>query len=317
MLKTEVIIVGGGPAGSACAWRLRQNNVDCVVLDQQRFPRFKPCAGWITPQVVRALELDPAKYPHSFTTFKDFHISFRGFRFKLPAQQHAIRRFEFDDWMLQRADVPVHQHTVQSITRTADGYDIDGKFSARYLIGAGGTHCPVYRSFFEAASPRNKKGLIVAMEEEFAYPYEDNHCHLWYLENHLPGYAWYVPKANGFLNIGIGGSSAKLKARGEPLKNHWKRLVEDLERKGLVRGHDYKPSGHSYYLRQNLPEIRKDNAFIVGDAACLATLDMGEGIGPAIHSGLLAAESILNNTPYVAASIPKFSQPGPLHLNFT
>ncbi len=60
-------------------------------------------------------------------------------------------------------------------------------------------------------------------------------------------------------------------------------------------------------MRQNLPEIRKGNAFLVGDAAGLATLDMGEGIGPAIKSGLLAAEAILHGSQYTLAGIPKFS----------
>jgi menaquinone-9 beta-reductase len=63
MIETEVLIVGGGPAGSACAWRLKQSNMDCLILDQAEFPRFKPCAGWITPEVLRDLQLDVNDYP--------------------------------------------------------------------------------------------------------------------------------------------------------------------------------------------------------------------------------------------------------------
>ena len=65
MIKTDVIIVGGGPAGSACAWQLKQNGVNCLVIDQAQFPRFKPCAGWITPEVVKDVALDPEEYIHS------------------------------------------------------------------------------------------------------------------------------------------------------------------------------------------------------------------------------------------------------------
>jgi menaquinone-9 beta-reductase len=75
------------------------------------------------------------------------------------------------------------------------------------------------------------------------------------------------------------------------LKNHWNLLVKKLEKSGLIRGHTYKPSGHSYYLREKPAEIRRGNAFLIGDALGLATLDMGEGIGPAVQSGLLAAEA--------------------------
>ena len=44
--------------------------------------------------------------------------------------------------------------------------------------------------------------------------------------------------------------------------------------------------------------VRIDNAFITGDAVGLATVDLCEGIGPAIRSGHLAAESILTGAEY-------------------
>jgi flavin-dependent dehydrogenase len=53
--SADVIIVGGGPAGSSCAWSLKRQGVDCLVLDKEPFPRGKPCAGWITPEVVEDL----------------------------------------------------------------------------------------------------------------------------------------------------------------------------------------------------------------------------------------------------------------------
>ena len=308
MIQTDVLIVGGGPAGSVCAWRLKQHNVNCLILDQASFPRRKPCAGWITPEVVQDLELDPAEYPYSFTTYPSFHVYIGGITLKLPSHQHAIRRYEFDDWLLHRAGVPFQVHVVKTITPTAGGYELDGEYFCKYLVGAGGTHCPVYQNLFQAPGARPEETLVVAMEEEFPYDYSDERGWLWFHENHLPGYAWYVPKANGYVNVGIGGLAEKLKARGDTLKNHWNRLVEKLERMGLVRGHDFKPSGHSYYVRHHgRAEISRDTAFLVGDSAGLATLDMGEGIGPAIKSGLLAAEAIFNHTPYSVASIPSYT----------
>ena len=307
MIQTDIIIVGGGPAGASCAWSLKQNNVDCLILDQHRFPRLKPCAGWITPEVLQDLDLNISDYPHGFTTFTSLHISIHGLKFRLPTRQYAIRRYEFDDWLLHRAGAPVQVHEVKTITQVRNGYDVAGEFFSKYLVGAGGTHCPVYRTFFKTASPRAKDSLIVAQEEEFPYVYTDKHCRLWFLENNLPGYAWYVPKANGYVNIGLGAKAEQLKANGDTLKNHWNRLVEKLDKLGLVRDHAFKPKGYSYYLRRNYPEVRRDNAFIVGDAAGLATLDMGEGIGPAIKSGLLAAQAIIHDADYSVASIPKYS----------
>jgi flavin-dependent dehydrogenase len=308
-IRTDVLIIGGGPAGAACALRLKKKGVDCVILDKQPFPRFKPCAGWITPGLFRDLDMEPADYTGGLTTFRSFVVSVRGFRFRLPVKQYAIRRYEFDEWLLQRADVPFYVHTVKTIERAGDGYEIDGTYFGKYLIGAGGTHCPVYQALFKSISPRFPEALIVAQEEEFPYPVTDERCHLWFFDRGFPGYAWYVPKAGGYLNVGIGGKAAALKAGGETLRSHWMHLIQKLDALGLVRDHAFKPGGHYYYLRQKQGRVRTDNAFLVGDAAALATPDMGEGIRPAIQSGLLAAEAIIQGGEYSPASIPEYSWP--------
>jgi hypothetical protein len=58
MDRVDVLIVGGGPAGSSCAWALRKAGIESLILDAQDFPRNKLCAGWITPAVVSRLEID-------------------------------------------------------------------------------------------------------------------------------------------------------------------------------------------------------------------------------------------------------------------
>jgi menaquinone-9 beta-reductase len=314
MIQTEVLIVGGGPAGSSCAWRLEQKGISCIVLDQAEFPRFKPCAGWITPEVLRELQPDIQDYPYGLTAFTKFDISIYGIHFRLRTKQYSIRRYEFDHWLLQRSRAKVHSHRVKEITQEKDGFTIDGMFSARYLIGAGGTHCPVYHTLFKPHQPNPKTTLIVAQEEEFRYDYSDDRCRLWFFDNRLPGYSWYVPKEDGYVNVGVGGSAAQLKTNKDTLKNHWHLLVKMLQEGGLIRDHLYKPSGHSYYLREKSPEIKRGNAFLVGDAVGLATLDMGEGIGPAIQSGILAADAIIHGGAYRLDTIPRYSFPSLIGL---
>ncbi len=307
MKRVEVLIVGGGPAGAACAWRLRQNQADCLILDQKQFPRLKPCAGWITPQVVRSLQLVISEYPYGWTTFKEFLISIKGFSFRLPALQYAIRRIEFDDWLVKRSGAPILQHTVKEIKPVEDGYEVDGEYFGKYLVGAGGTYCPVYRTLFKPTFPKEKSRLIVAQEDEFYYPETDGHCRLWFFNNNLPGYAWIVPKANQIINVGVGGSAETLNRHGDHLKRHWDILTGRLEQLGLIRGYEYHPVAHSYYVRQELPKIRLGNAFLAGDALGLATRDMGEGIGNSIQSGLRAADAILLGGEYRLDGIPKYS----------
>jgi flavin-dependent dehydrogenase len=306
MIRTDVIIVGGGPAGSACAWRLRQNHVNCLIIDQHGFPRAKPCAGWITPRVVEDLGLEPGEYPHSFTTYRALTVCIRGFKLRLPNHQHAIRRIEFDHWLLTRSGAPCHEHTVRSIVRQGSGYEIDGAFASQYLVGAGGTYCPVYRTLFKADNPRARGALVVTLEEEFASSRASDDCWLWSWRN-LPGYAWYVPKEGGYLNVGLGAWAQDLTSGGGSLRAHWERLTEELHQEGLVRHRTYRPRGYGYYLRERLRTVRNGNAFITGDAAGLATRDLGEGIGPAIRSGVLAADAIANGSAYTLDSIPRYS----------
>jgi flavin-dependent dehydrogenase len=66
----------------------------------------------------------------------------------------------------------------------------------------------------------------------------------------------------------------------------------------MDRGFKFSPRGYSYYLRRDVEHVRIGNAFLTGDAAGLATWDMGEGIGPAIESAQRAAEAIISGCDY-------------------
>jgi len=307
MTESEIIIVGGGPAGSACAWRLKQSGRDVLILDKEIFPRLKLCAGWITPKVLKKLKLTPEEYPHSLLTFKKLVYYFNGMKLSIPTRQHSIRRQEFDLWLLNRSEADFRQHQVSQIQEIDGLYVLDDQYRCKYLVGAGGTHCPVYLALFKELSPRTQSMLITSMEEEFVYNYIDDNCYLWFFDNKLPGYSWYVPKGNGYLNLGIGGNFQALKKRKETIKDHWNLFVKKLDAKGLVQNFPFRPKGYHYYLREKNKVGQSGNTFIIGDAAGLATKDMGEGIGPAIESGLLVADAIINGTPYDPNTIGRYS----------
>ena len=105
----DVLIVGGGPAGSSCARQLRRAGLDVLILDKSEFPRDKVCAGWITPQVVEELEIDTRDYEQGrvlqpITSF----VTGMGERAAKPVHydkivSYGIRRCEFDDYLLQRS----------------------------------------------------------------------------------------------------------------------------------------------------------------------------------------------------------------------
>ncbi len=307
MIHTDVIIVGGGPAGSTCAWKLRQQSVECLILDKQTFPRLKLCAGWITPEVLSDLQLSPEEYPHLLTSLQRMHVYTKYGTVTLYTQQYAIRRIEFDAWLLQRSGAPVRRHNVKHIRRDGARYVIDEQYSCNYLVGAGGTYCPIYRELFKAEHPRPKHTFVVTLEQELLYPVQDRDCHIWFFQRGLPGYAWYVPKGNNCVNIGIGGLVEKLKNRHATITQHWQWFVRELEQHSLVYNYSLTPGGYTYFRRERHDCVQQDRIFLVGDAAGFATRDLAEGIGPAVRSGLLAAEAIASGTPFSVKKVETYS----------
>ncbi len=310
MTESDVIIVGGGPAGASCAWQLQRRGIQCLILDKASFPRLKLCAGWITPEVIADLEMDVTAYPHRFLTFDITRVHIYGLNYKMHSPQHSIRRYEFDDWLLQRSGAPVVQHEVRHIAQHGGRFVVDDRFTCNYLIGAGGSSCPVYRTLFRAANPRARLLQVVALEHEFAHEWVDGDCHLWFFDKGLPGYSWYVPKKAGYLNLGVGAIAERLKRKGQHIRGHWDHFVTMLRTRGLIPDAlELSPLGYSYYLRDRIDVNRIANAFLIGDAAGLATRDMAEGIGPAVRSGILAANAIVDGADYNLDAVSAYSLP--------
>ena len=308
MIETDVIIVGGGPAGSSCAWTLAKAGMSAIVLDKSSFPRPKLCAGWITPRVLKRLRINPRYYPHGITLFNHLHIYLGNKYLTVPNPQYAIRRVEFDAWLLKRSQVPVYQHRVESIVQKDKDFIIDDRFRSKFLVGAGGTACPVYRTLFRQRIPRSRDMQITTLELEIPCNYHKDRCYLWFFDHDLPGYAWYVPKHDGYLNLGIGGKASVLQERGETIHQHWEMFIEKLQNLGFIDEYEWQPKGYTYFLRTPSARDRiSGNAFVIGDAAGLATMDMGEGIAPAVESGIRAARAIITDRPLSFRGITRYS----------
>jgi len=300
----DVIVVGGGPGGSTAAWRLAVAGLRPLVLDAAVFPRVKICAGWVTPEALADLEVDPDKYPLTIQPFDACVLEFAGARhetdWRRPTSYGIIRR-EFDHYLLERAaaagaDVRWGLR-VGSVTERSDRVSVEtdrGLFEAPVVIGAGGHRCPVARALGEVSE---REEVVVAQESEtrLSPPWVGRlepflRAPEIYVEPDLRGYGWYFPKRD-FINIGVGctqGGDGSLPRRRDA-------LVATLRASGrLPEGLSIEPfKGHAYVVRRQAPRRLHGARFcLVGDAAGLARDMSGEGIGPAIRSGRLAAEAV-------------------------
>lgn len=296
----RVLIVGGGPAGSACAWKLRQAGCDVLVLDRRVFPRDKICGGWITPAVLEDLHIDAGEYAQErvLQPITGFRTSCMGgpeiqTDYATPVS-YGIRRFEFDHFLLKRSGARVLEGiALTTLERSESGWIANGEFCAEVVIGAGGHFCPVAR--YLGANAR-RETAVSAQEIEFEMnSRQQDGCAILpeipelYFCPDMKGYGWCFRKGN-FLNVGIG----RLDPHAFP--HYVARFLEFLKRSGKIKfplpvG---RMPGHAYLLFDHTPrKLAADGVLLIGDAAGLAYSQSGEGIRPAIESGLLAARAIV------------------------
>jgi len=299
--STEVLIVGGGPAGSTLARVLTQAGMRVVVLDKAVFPRDKICAGWVTPAVMEELELDLEDYAgdnvlqpiHGFRTGR---LGQKLVQSEFPGQpaSYGIRRKEFDHYLLKRcgAELMLGQG-FKSMQRDGDGWLVNGSIRAELVVGAGGHFCPVARAI-GAKGPRET--AVAAQEIEFEMtarqqtdcPVSAELPELFFTPD-LKGYGWVFRKG-GFLNVGLGREDK------HKLAGHVERFCNYLKQTGRIpMDTPGKLKGHAYLLYPHCRDpVVNDGVLLIGDAAGLAYAQSGEGIRPAVESALLAASSIID-----------------------
>lgn len=301
MERVDVLIVGGGPAGSACARTLTAAGRDTVVVDAAVFPRDKPCAGWITPEVLAELPFTLGAYAvdhvaQPITRFRVGRIDGRArdVEYGMPVS-YGIRRCEFDTELLRSSSARlVEGRRIRRLERRNGSWLLDGAFSAPYLVGAGGHFCPVAR---QLGGTGDDAPLVVAKEIEFrltdreaaACRVEEDRPELYFCSD-LLGYGWCFRKGH-WLNLGLG------RLDPQHLTGHVERFIEFLRRDGRIDSLPFDGwRGHAYRVRRGRPRrLSGDGFLLVGDAAGLAAPASGEGILPALLSGRLAAEAILDS----------------------
>ncbi len=269
--------------------------MDVAILDKEKFPRDKVCGGWITPQVVQALDLDLADYArhHTLQPITAFRTSQLGgpqvcTRYPHPVS-YGIRRVEFDHYLLQRSGATLYEgEPLAALEKSDGGWMVNGHIRAKVVVGAGGHFCPVAK--WMGARP-HEEDIVAAQETEFRMtPAEAAACaiapetpELFFCPD-MKGYGWCFRKGD-FLNVGLG------RLDRHALGDHVARLLAYLRRAGRI-GFDL-PSplhGHAYLLyHHRRRSITGEHWLLIGDAAGVASAQSGEGIRPAVESGLMAA----------------------------
>ena len=323
MKQCEVLIVGGGPAGSTCAWKLRRAGIEATILDKKMFPRDKICAGWVTPAVVEEIRFDIDDYLAGGRTLQPITGFITGLirgkevrsEYTKPVS-YGIRRYEFDAYLLERAGAHVADAAqLKTLVRKDDHWVANDAIEARVVIGAGGHFCPVARSL--GVQLGQAETIVAAQEIEFLMTdaqqrdcLAEAHLPELYFCEDLKGYGWVFRKG-GYLNVGLG------REDNHRLAEHVAAFVQWLKSKRKVpQDMPEKFGGHAYLLYNHAPRpLVAAGALLIGDAAGLAYPQSGEGIRPAVESAIFAAETLIDAAgnysperlaPYQAKMIQRF-----------
>ncbi len=325
MSSPSVLVVGGGPGGSAAAHWLARDGHDVLVVDRQPFPRPKTCGDGLTPRSI--FQLQEMGFDFSVP---DFHriVGLRAYAgdlmLELPWPEHSIfpnwggviRRSALDAQVVALAEAQGARFRQGTEARpvlesgTLMGVDLVGdggleRVTPDFVVVADGSLSRFGRALGTWRDRSYPFGL--AARGYFATPNSDDR----YFESHLgmpdhegravAGYGWLFPLGDGTVNIGVGVLSTFRGWKDLNTSTLMELLLENLPAYWQVGDEVEAPRGGKLPMSLSVGPKFGRNWVLVGDAAGAVNPFTGEGIEYAYETGRIAASHISRA---IAASDP-------------
>jgi menaquinone-9 beta-reductase len=325
----DAVIIGGGPAGSSCAYWLADAGWDVVVVEKKQFPRVKTCGDGLTPRAVRQLAdmglEDALAGSHKYGGLRAFgfgqsiemqwpeHPNF-------PSYGYTITRHDLDGLVAERAvkagatllagtevtaplldEAAAPSATLPYLTGVAVKDKASGATSevrARYVVVADGANSRVGRQL--GTTRRRDLPLGMALRGYYTSDRHDDP----FIESHLdirdaegamvPGYGWIFPMGDGRVNVGVGLLSTDRRWKGVNTSHLMDAFVNWAPESWGLRPETClgPPTGGKLPMGLSVGPRAGGNVLLAGDAAGTINPFNGEGIAYGYETGRLAAATL-------------------------
>jgi menaquinone-9 beta-reductase len=319
--EAEVVVVGGGPAGSVAAATLAEMGRDVVVVDQSAFPREKPCGDGLTHSAVEVLEeLGLDELAVQGQAVEDCRIVIahgtetQGW-YRPPARlprsrfMRTVPRLALDHALLDaaiergarfvqsRVDAPVMDgDAATGVALSAPGEG--SRITARCVIAADGATSRMRRAAGIGGETVGTQVYAVRQyvtTEESLDPVFDVYVPLLYEGGLLAGYGWVFPIEERRANVGVayyGPPAGRPRARIRRVLASFVRELGEREagRFGALTDPS-RPIGSPIAVHFSADRCQLGNLLFCGEAAQTADPLTGEGISFSMRSGRAAARA--------------------------
>jgi len=319
VLRTEVLVVGGGPAGAAAGFWLAKLGHDVIVIERKKFPREKTCGDGLTPRAVKELgDMGLSDQLSQFHRYEGLRATAHGKALELkwpthpiyPQYGYVVRRRELDMMVARNAQDAgaklLEEHEAISpivendcvrgaiVTNKVDGSTI--AIHAQYVIIADGAN--------------SRFGRAIGTSREKSWPYGTAIRTYWKSPRHdepwiesaldvkdrngksMPGYGWIFPVGDGTINIGVGLLSTFKNFKDvntSHLLDSYAHMVADRWEIDPTQPECKATSGKIPMGGSVGPKVGNTH-IVIGDAAGSVNPFNGEGIDYAYETAHIAAE---------------------------
>jgi geranylgeranyl reductase family protein len=317
-LKFDIIIVGGGPAGSTCALKLSQSNLKVALVEKATFPRDKICGDAIPGPAFKVLNsISPtwADLMNNFSKSQDIKsskiISTNNSNFTINwfTKSYNSKRIDFDSFLfdivkqdtlteifegVNLKSIKVNNGT--NLISGTDSNDNEIQFQSKLIIGADGANGICSKKLGSIKMDKNHHCAAVRAYVKDIKGLEKGTNEFYLIKGFTPGYFWIFPLDHEKANIGFGMISNKISEKRLSLKKALKEIISNhptLKERFRNSTFESDIKGFGLPLGSRFAKISGAGFMLCGDAASLIDPLQGHGIDKAMWSGKWAAEQAI------------------------